>query len=92
MLPVVAGDAKTKHQILIYSLITVGISLLLMPFQLMGMAYLVLSALLGLVFVGYIVRMIRQDTTATRWAVYRFSLLYLFLLFVAMMVDRLIFA
>jgi protoheme IX farnesyltransferase len=92
MLPVVAGDEETKRQILIYSLIMVGISLLLTPFHLLGMVYLVLSVLLGLVFVGYVVRMMRQDTTATRWAVYRFSLLYLFLLFVGMMVDRLIFA
>jgi heme o synthase len=91
MLPVVSGDEETKRQILIYTLIMVGISLLLTPFQMMGVAYLIMAALLGLVFIVYVLRMMRNDTTANRWALYGFSLLYLFLLFVAMMVDRLIF-
>jgi protoheme IX farnesyltransferase len=91
MLPVVSGDEETKRQILIYTLIMVGISLLLTPFQMMGIAYLIMAALLGLVFTYYVLRMMRNDTTANRWALYGFSLLYLFLLFVAMMVDRLIF-
>lgn len=91
MLPVVAGDEETKRQILIYTFIMVGISLLLTPFGLMGWAYLVMAALLGLLFIRYVLRMMHNDTTAARWALYRFSLLYLFLLFVAMMVDRLIF-
>jgi protoheme IX farnesyltransferase len=58
----------------------------------MGPAYLVIAAVLGLIFLRYVLRMMRDDTTAARWALYRFSLLYLFLLFVAMMVDRLVFA
>jgi protoheme IX farnesyltransferase len=91
MLPVVAGEDETKRQILIYTVIMIALSLLLTPFGLMGMAYLVMAALLGLVFLGYVLRMMRTDTAATRWALYRFSLLYLFLLFVAMMVDRLLF-
>jgi heme o synthase len=91
MLPVVSGDEETKRQILIYTLIMVGISLLLTPFQMMGVAYLIMAALLGLVFIFYVLRMMRDDTTANRWALYGFSLLYLFLLFVAMMVDRLLF-
>jgi protoheme IX farnesyltransferase len=92
MLPVVAGDARTKRQILIYSAVMIGLSLLLTPFHLMGRAYIVMAAVLGLIFLGYVLGMIRNDSTATRWALYRFSLLYLFLLFVAMMVDRLVFA
>jgi heme o synthase len=91
MLPVVAGEAETKRQILIYTAIMIALSLLLTPFGLMGLAYLVMAAVLGLLFLGYVLRMMRNDTAATRWALYRFSLLYLFLLFVAMMVDRLLF-
>jgi protoheme IX farnesyltransferase len=91
MLPVVSGDEETKRQILIYTLIMVGLSLLMTPFQLMGWAYFVIAALLGLVFIRYVLNMMRDDTTARRWALYRFSLLYLFLLFVAMLVDRLVF-
>ncbi|PLS80247.1 MAG: protoheme IX farnesyltransferase, partial [Chloroflexi bacterium] len=84
MLPVVAGDAATKRHILIYTIIMVGFSLVLTPAGLMGWSYWGLALALGLVFVGYVLRMMRHDTTATRWALYRFSLLYLFLLFVAM--------
>lgn len=91
MLPVVAGEDETKRQILIYTAIMIGLSLLLTPFGLMGLAYLVMAAVLGLLFLGYVLRMMRNDTAATRWALYRFSLLYLFLLFVAMMVDRMVF-
>src|SRR5690606_1520312 len=91
MLPVVAGDEETKRQILIYTIIMVVLSLLPTPFQMMGMAYFILAALLGLLFIRYVLQMKANDTTATRWALYRFSLLYLFLLFVAMMIDRLVF-
>ena len=91
MLPVVSGDDETKRQILIYTLIMVGISLLLTVFGVMGLAYLVMAVVLGLLFINYVLKMMRNDTTAARWALYRFSLLYLFLLFVAMMVDRLLF-
>lgn len=89
MLPVVSGDKETKRQILIYTLIMVALSLLPTPVGMMGLAYLVMAALLGLAFIGYVVRMMGNDTATTRWALYRFSLLYLFLLFVAMLIDRL---
>jgi protoheme IX farnesyltransferase len=89
MLPVVSGDRETKRQILVYTLIMVVLSLLPTPFGMMGVAYLVMAALLGLAFIAYVVRMMGNDTMATRWALYRFSLLYLFLLFLAMMLDRL---
>jgi len=92
MLPVVAGDEETKRQILIYTLITVAVSLLLTPVHMMGLAYLIMAGVLGVIFTAYVIKMMRNDTTAARWALYRFSLLYLFLLFVAMMVDRLVFA
>lgn len=91
MLPVVAGDEETKRQILIYTILTVGLSLVLTPLGMMGVAYLIMAALLGLLFLRDVVNLLRYDTTARRWALYRFSLLYLFLLFVAMMVDRLAF-
>jgi heme o synthase len=91
MLPVVAGDERTKRQILIYTVVMIALSLLLAPAGLMGWAYSLMAAALGVAFLGYVLRMIRDDTTARRWALYKFSLLYLFLLFVAMMVDRLVF-
>ena len=90
MLPVVSGDQETKRQILIYTIIMVVLSLLPTPIGMMGFTYLVLAALLGLIFLAYVLRLMGNDTTATRWGLYRFSLLYLFLLFGAMLVDRLL--
>ena len=92
MLPVVSGDQETKRQILIYTIIMVVLSLLPTPIGMMGITYLVLAAILGLIFLAYVIRLLGNDTTATRWGLYRFSLLYLFLLFGAMLVDRLLFA
>ncbi|MFN8443878.1 MAG: heme o synthase [Caldilineaceae bacterium] len=92
MLPVVSGDEETKRQILIYTIITVATTLLLTPLEMMGIAYAVMAAALGGVFLYYVLRMIYSDTTKARWSLYGFSLLYLFLLFAAMLVDRLVFA
>lgn len=89
MLPVVSGDAETKRQILIYTIIMIALSLLPTPIGMMGVLYLILAAVLGLSFLAYVLRLLGNDTTSTRWGLYRFSLLYLFLLFGAMMVDRL---
>lgn len=91
MLPVVSGDRETKRQILVYTIIMIVLSLLPTPVGMMGIAYLIMATLLGLIFLAYVLRMNGNDTMANRWALYRFSLLYLFLLFVAMMVDRLVF-
>ena len=57
-----------------------------------GWGYCVFSVLAGLVFLGHALRVWRADTsdvTPAR-AMFRFSLLYLFLLFAAMVADRLL--
>lgn len=91
MLPVVAGDAETKKQILLYSLLMVALTTLPTPIGMFGLPYLVAALVLGAWFMVYVWKLFRSDSTATRWGLYRFSLLYLFLLFVAMLVDRLAF-
>ncbi|KAB8143434.1 protoheme IX farnesyltransferase [Chloroflexia bacterium SDU3-3] len=92
MLPVVAGDEETKKQIALYTVQMVIVSLLLVPVASLGLFYAAAAAGLGGWFFFYIWKLFRNDSTPTRWALYRFSLIYLFLLFVAMMVDRLAFA
>ena len=92
MLPVVAGDGETKKQIVLYTLLMVMLTILPTPIGMFGLAYLLMAVGLGAWFCYYVVKMVRDDTTANRWGLYRFSLLYLFLLFVAMMIDRLAFA
>jgi protoheme IX farnesyltransferase len=62
-----------------------------MPFTFgaFGVIYLVSATILGLVLLVGVIRMrMATDWTARAWWVYKYSLLYLALLFVAMAVDR----
>ena len=56
----------------------------------LGAVYLVCAALLGLKFLTEVVRVVRATTDWSRhaWRLYKFSLLYLALLFAAMVLDR----
>ncbi|HEY3232690.1 MAG TPA: heme o synthase [Roseiflexaceae bacterium] len=92
MLPVVAGDAETKRQILLYTLLMFMLTIMLTPLQMMGLPYLVMALALGGLFLGYVLRLLRDGTTGAAWNLYRFSLLYLALLFAAMVVDRMLLA
>jgi protoheme IX farnesyltransferase len=90
MLPVVRGEEATTWGIFTYALSLLPLSVLLFLGGGLGPLYLVAAVSLGLVFVGWSVRLIRA-AAARRRAVarglYVYSLLYLALLFVAIMVD-----
>jgi protoheme IX farnesyltransferase len=90
MLPVVRGEEATTWGILTYALSLVPLSVLLFIGGGLGPLYLVAAVGLGLVFVGWAVRLVRA-AAARRRAVarglYVYSLLYLALLFVAIMLD-----
>lgn len=88
MLPVVAGEAETYRQILIYSAMLVAISLLPTLIGAMGWIYLVSAAALGAPFMYYAWGTWRRGDQASIWGLYKYSLLYLALLFVVMVVDR----
>jgi protoheme IX farnesyltransferase len=92
MLPVVAGEAETNYQILLYSVLMFAVSLLLVPIGAMGAIYLISALLLGGLFLRYAWRMWRGEGQAAIWGMYKYSLLYLALLFAAMVADRLILA
>lgn len=90
MLPVVAGEQETRWQIWLYSLLLVCFSLLLVPIQAMGLLYLLLAAIIGGIFLRYAWKVWRTGGHANTWGLYKYSLLYLALLFCAMVIDRLI--
>ncbi|MEK7862297.1 MAG: heme o synthase, partial [Chloroflexota bacterium] len=90
MLPVVRGDEATAWGILIYALSLIPLSMLLFVAGGLGLLFLVVAIVLGLVFVGYALRLLRAAALKRRAiarGVYLYSLLYLALLFVAIMVD-----
>jgi heme o synthase len=90
MLPVVRGDAETARQIGWYSLVLVGVSLLPFAWRTAGVLYLAAALLLGALFLRLAWRLRRETTPARAGALFRYSLLYLALLFVALAVDPLL--
>jgi protoheme IX farnesyltransferase len=92
MLPVIVGDAETKRQIVLYSIMMVALTLLPLAFGMLGLSYTIAAALLGAIFIGYAVRLMHATAPQAPWGLYKYSLLYLALLFAAMVVDRVAFA
>jgi protoheme IX farnesyltransferase len=90
MLPVVAGPAETARQMLLYSVGMVALTVILVPLQVMGWVYLAGAAVLGGIFLWRAWQVNREPTPQTALSLYKYSLLYLALLFAAMVIDRLI--
>ena len=97
MMPVARGETVTRYQILFYSIQLVIISLspgllLWLPGAplMLDWLYLAAAAILGLILVGLAAKLIRRADKPTARALYKYSSLYLALLFLAMIVDRLL--
>jgi protoheme IX farnesyltransferase len=90
MLPAVATFRRTAGEILIYSLLLVGVSVLLAAVAALGALYLISAAALGVVFVGLALRLWRTATPKAAMQLFSYSITYLTLLFVVMAVDVLI--
>jgi protoheme IX farnesyltransferase len=88
MLPVVAGPAETKRQILIYAVLLAPLSLAPALLGAAGMLYGAVAFGLSLIFVLYALRVRFDRTLASARRMFGFSILYLFLVFAALIVDR----
>jgi protoheme IX farnesyltransferase len=92
MLPVVRGIPETTRQILLYTVLMVAISFVLFAVAKMGVIYLVAAAVLGALFLWRAWMLWRQGTspeesTAQAIRLYKYSISYLTLLFVAVALD-----
>jgi heme o synthase len=90
MLPVVAGVRATRRQILLYSLVLVATTLAFAPIGRMGAIYLVAAAALGAVFVWRAAALWRSGTMRAAMGLFKFSIVYLALLFASMALDALV--
>jgi heme o synthase len=89
MMPVVRGEARTKFEMLAYTLILLPLTIMPAVFGAMGAFYGIAAALLGARLLWYSIKLLREKSGGPlAWRMYRYSLLYLALLFVAMGVDR----
>jgi protoheme IX farnesyltransferase len=90
MLPVVAGRATAVRHIVAYSLILVAVSLVLWPVARTGVLYPICALTLGGVFMARALRLRRSGSTAAAMSLFRYSVVYLGLLFVSVGVDTLL--
>ncbi len=90
MLPVVRGEAETRRQILLYTVLLYAVTQLPFCAGAFNAIYLVVSMTLGAGFIYCAVRLLRSADR--RWALrtYLYSLAFLALLFVSMPLDRLV--
>ena len=86
MLPVVRGERETRRQIVLWTLVMMGVSLLPAAAGVAGLTYLVVAALAGAIMLALAFRL---DREGGRWArhTFSYSLLYLVIIFVALGVD-----
>ncbi len=87
MLPVVRGEAETRKQIVLYSVLLYAVTQLLFSTHAFGVVYLVGSLALNAAFIGMAVQLLRKADRKHALRLYLFSLLYLALLFGTMVLD-----
>ena len=90
MLPVVSGAAETKRQILLYSLLLVPVSLIPTVVGVTGFAYAAVATAMSAAFVVLAWQLWRAGDLAGAPRLFGFSILYLFVLFATMIVERLV--
>ena len=88
MLPVIYGEAATRVQVLLWTILMVGITLLPVAAATAGVVYLVFAVILGGAFLYMALQLLRTKGDGP-WAsiTFHYSLAYLALLFVALAVD-----
>jgi protoheme IX farnesyltransferase len=87
MLPVVKGEPETRRQILLYTLLLYAVTQLPFCAGAFGGVYLVSSIVLGIGFIAGSALLLRRADRRTALRLYLFSMLYLALLFAAMVAD-----
>jgi protoheme IX farnesyltransferase len=90
MLPNVIGDEPTRWRMLWYTLALIPVTLAPVPLGLLGTPYLVAALLLDAWFTWHIVRVLRERTDEAARRAFHVSLVYLFGLFLAMLVETLV--
>jgi len=88
MLPVTHGNAFTRLQVLLYTLVLFAATLLPFIHGMSGWLYLAAAVVLGAMFIGYAFRLWRHYSDALARRTFLFSIVHLSLLFAALLVDH----
>jgi protoheme IX farnesyltransferase len=88
MLPVTHGEVYTRWHILFYTLILFAISLLPFAIAMSGLIYLTAATALGIGFLYWAVAILRNRNPRAPIETFRYSIVYLMILFVALLIDH----
>ncbi|RTZ45440.1 protoheme IX farnesyltransferase [Candidimonas sp. SYP-B2681] len=88
MLPVTHGQSFTRLHILLYSFVLFAATLLPFVVRMSGMLYLACAVVLSGIFISYAWRLYKEYSDELSRKLFRFSILYLALLFAALLLDH----
>jgi protoheme IX farnesyltransferase len=88
MLPITHGEKYTLLNILLYTLVMIAATLLPFVYGMSGYIYLASALVLGAWFLKYSWTMYRNYSDQLAQRAFRFSILYLSLLFAALLIDH----
>jgi len=88
MLPVTHGIDFTKTSIILYTLLLLFAGLLPYLTRMSGLVYLISSSILGLIFLGYAIKLKVSDNRKIAMDTFKYSIHYLLLMFIALLVDH----
>ncbi|OGV76008.1 MAG: protoheme IX farnesyltransferase [Methylotenera sp. RIFCSPLOWO2_02_FULL_45_14] len=88
MLPVTHGEAFTLLHILLYTIILIVVSLMPYGLGMSGMIYLISVIILDAIFMAYVIALYKKYSDDLAKRTFRYSIIYLTLLFAALLVDH----
>ncbi len=88
MMPVVAGAAETRRQILLYSVLLAPVGALPWLFGYAGLSYGLAAIVGGVMMIALSLRLCQQPSQRTAKQLFAFSILYLFALFLILLVEH----
>lgn len=88
MLPITHGEAYTLLQIVLYTIILTAVTLIPFALRMSGLIYLLSSLVLNGIFLAYVIGLYRKYSDDLAKRTFKYSILYLTLLFAALLVDH----
>ncbi len=88
MLPITHGLAFTQFQILLYTIVLVATTMLPFAVKMSGLIYLVSASILGIIYLWYAWRLYKHYSDLIARQAFTYSIIYLSVLFVALLVDH----
>jgi protoheme IX farnesyltransferase len=90
MLPVVQGEQETRRQIWMYTLLLVGVSVLMPIMHLAGTIFMVSALVLGFWIISSAWKVYKGEGNKSAWKMYRYTSMYLMFIFLALVLDSIL--